>query len=265
MKRTAATILITLSLSAAAAAQTPASKAKPTRAKKASATVASASAADDEVERVFDRYFLASGGLAYAALRTRIMRGTVEISNSPVDASFEAYEKMPRRSLIVITGPGGQFIQASDSGRKWVKSPWGGVMSAPSAGGEDVLSNGGKGGSNGFKWRSHFSSVRLKGRAVVEGRETIVLAATPVGGQPSVMYFDAQTGLLRKQEYVNPGAPKGERPSTVYIDSYATVDGVKVPVLFRYVYPGMTMTFRATVVKHNVAIDDALFKDPNVK
>lgn len=262
MKRTVTTLLVILSLSAAAAAQSPAPKSRPKTAKTAAAH-AKASASDDEVERLFDRYFLASGGLAYMAIRSRVMRGTVEMSVSPLPASFEAYEKMPKRSLIVITGPGGQFIQASDRGRKWVKSPWGGVLSAPNAGGDDVLS--GKGRAGGFRWRSHFSSVRMKGRAVVEGRETVVIAATPVGGQPSVMYFDAQTGLLRKQEYVNPAAAKGELLGAVYIDSYATVDGVKVPAVFRYVYPEMTMTFRTTVVKHNVQIDDALFKDPNGK
>ena len=261
MKRTAATLIVMLSLSASAAAQSPASKAKTARSKKAaSAAGAKASAAEDDVEKLFDRYFLASGGLAFMAIKTRIMRGTVEMSVSPVPAAFEAYEKMPKKSLVVISGPGGQFIQASDGGRKWIKSPFAGVMAAGAVA-DDPLS----GGSGAFKWRNLFSSARLKGRAVVDGHETDVLAATPRGGQPLVMYFDRQTGLLRKQEFTYPSAVKGDTMGAVHIDSYATVDGVKVPALFRYVYPEMTMTFRVTVVKHNIPIDDALFKDPNAK
>jgi hypothetical protein len=189
------------------------------------------------------------------------MRGTVEISASPIPGSFEAYEKMPKKSLFVISGPAGQFIQASDGGRKWIKSPFAGVMAAGAVA-DDPLS----GGSGAFKWRDLFSSARLKGRAMVDGHETVVLAATPRGGQPLVMYFDKQTGLLRKQEFAYPDAAgNGDKLGAVHIDSYATVDGVKVPALFRYVYPEMTMTFRVTVVKHNVPIDDALFKDPNGK
>lgn len=99
----------------------------------------------------------------------------------------------------------------------------------------------------------------------MDGHETIVLAATPRGREPVVMYFDAETGLLRKQEFIHPSGVKHERLGEVYIDSYATVDGVKVPALFRYVYADFTMTFRIYEIKHNVPIDDTLFRDPNGK
>jgi hypothetical protein len=66
--------------------------------------------------------------------------------------------------------------------------------------------------------------------------------------------------------FVNPVAGSGgERLLGVYYDSYATVDGVKVPALFRQVYTSFTLTFMVTEVKHNVTISDALFRDPNAK
>jgi hypothetical protein len=261
MKRTAAALLIMLSLGGAAAAQTLASKASRPRAKRvADGGAKSAPAGVDEVEQLLDRYVLALGGVALFAVRSRIMRGNVEMSMIPVPATFQSYEKMPGKSLVVIDGPGGQFIQAADGGRQWVKSPWAGVKSASPAA-DDPLS-GGTPGVNGFKWRSLFTSARLKGRAMVEGHPTVVLAATPRGREPMVMYFDAETGLLRKQEFAYPG---DEKLGAVYIDSYATVDGVKVPALFRYVYAEFTMTFRIYEVKHNVPINDALFRDPNAR
>ena len=76
------------------------------------------------------------------------------------------------------------------------------------------------------------------------------------------MYFDADTYLLRKQEFMRGGPPRENELRAVYIDSYAEVDGVKVPVVFRQVYPDFTLTFRVFEVKHNVPIEDALFQNP---
>ncbi len=79
-------------------------------------------------------------------------------------------------------------------------------------------------------------------------------------------HFDLKTGLLRKVEFADPVAGKGgQRLLGVYFDSYATVDGVKVPSVFRQVYETFTLTFTATEIKHNVLIDDALFTNPEGK
>lgn len=264
MKRTAAAILLTLALCAAAGAQSPASKPKPQRATKAAAERGVKTAgAVDEVEQVFDRYFLASGGVASFMVKTRIMRGNVEMSNTGATADFESYEKLPKKSLIVINGAGGQFIQASDAGKKWIKSPWAGVTAAPKAGGDDFLNRPDKTGS--FKWRSLFSSVRVKGRGQVGGRPATVLAATPLGSEPMLMYFDAESGLLVKLEFGRAAGGKESEFKALYIDSYATVDGIKVPAVFRHAFDEFTMIFRVYEVKHDVQIDDALFAAPNGK
>lgn len=217
--------------------------------------------AADEVEQLLDRFFLAQGGAAAFAVKTRIMRGDVEISNTGLTAGFESYEKMPGKSLIVINAPAGQFIQASDAGKKWVKSPWAGVTAAPEAAGDDFL--GRDNASGGFKWRSLFSSARIKGRATVGGRPAVVLAATPLGREPVLMYFDAESGLLVRLEFGRAAGAKESELKALHIDGYATVDGVKVPAVFRHQFDDFTMTFRVYEVKHDVKIDDALFADPN--
>ena len=94
----------------------------------------------------------------------------------------------------------------------------------------------------------------------------IVLAATPKRQKPMLMYFDAETYLLRKQEPDRAAGGWGDNPfRAIYIDSYATVDGVKLPALFRIITDEFTMTFRVTEIKHNVNIDDALFRGPGGK
>lgn len=217
----------------------------------------------DEVEQLLDLYMLAQGGLALFKLKTRIVRGRVEMSESPIPGTFESYEKSPDKSMMVVNAPGGQFLAASDGSRRWLQTPWGSTKTVAAVGGMRLLEQAAKG--KGFKWRNAFSSATLKGRAMVEGHETIVLAATPQGGEPLVIYFDAETNLLRKIELARPPAEGGEYMKAAYFDSYATVDGVKVPALIRQVYTTFTLTFRATEVRHNVNIDDALFSNPGGK
>ena len=219
----------------------------------------------DEVERLLERHVLAQGGVALFKVRTRVVRGRVELSTSPVPGNFESYEKAPDMEMGIINSPIGQFISASDGVSRWRQAPWGAATTVGLGGGENLLKEAAK-GKGGFKFRNAFSASRLKGRATVDGREMIVLAATPKGHKPTLLYFDAETYLLRKQEPDRAAGGWGEFPlKAIYIDSYATVDGVKVPALFRLITDQFTMTFRVTEVKHNVKIDDALFRNPEGK
>lgn len=218
----------------------------------------------DEVEQLLQRYVLAQGGVALFGLRTRVIRGRVELSESPLPGTFESYSKGLSKEMTVINAPMGQFITAKDKGSRWHQAPWG-TATAVGFGGEEALLEQAANGK-GFKWRNAFSASRLKGRATVDGREMIVLAATPKGRKPMLMYFDAETYLLRKQEPDRAaGVWKDDPLRAIYIDSYATVDGVKVPVLVRVVAADFMFTFRVTEVRHNVYIDDALFRSPEGK
>jgi len=217
----------------------------------------------DEVERLLDIWELAQGGAALNNIRTRVVRGHITMSDSNLTGTFEKYMKTPRKVMLVANTPRGQLIEASDGGRRWLQTPWGGSASAGD--GEEALARA-TSGRRAARWREYFSAAALKGREFLDGREMIVLAATPHGRPPMLWHFDARTGLLRKLAFINPDAGSGgERLLGVYYDSYATVDGVKVPALFRQVYTNFTLTFMVTETTHNVSIDDALFRDPNKK
>jgi hypothetical protein len=217
----------------------------------------------DAVEQLLDKYMLAQGGAKLFAIRSRVMRGRVEMSLSDISGSFESYEKTPNKSMSVLNAPTGQFIQAFDGSKRWLQSPWGGAVTL--GGDEADLLKSAVASGKGFKWRNRFSSANIRGRAVVDGHETIALDATPLGRPPVVLYFDADTGLLRKQEFVRRGPPQENELQAVYIDVYGQVDGVKVPSVFRQVYANFTLTFRIYEVKHNVFIEDALFQSPNAQ
>lgn len=220
----------------------------------------------DEVERLLERHVLAQGGGALFKVRTRIVRGRVDMSESPLPGSFESYAKAPDMEMSIINAPIGQYISANDGVSRWRQSPWGSATRVGLGGGSGSIAPKAEKGQDGFKWRNAFTASRLKGRAQVDGREMIVLAATEKGGQPMLMYFDAETYLLRKQEPDRAAGAKADKEfKAIYIDSYGTVDGVKVPALFRLVTEEFTLTFRVTEVRHNVLIDDALFRSPGGK
>ena len=217
---------------------------------------------DEEIERLFARNILAQGGVATFKIKTRITRGRVQMSESPNPGSFESYEKAPDKKMEVLNAPIGQFIDAADGTRRWEKSPWG---VAVTLGGGDDSKDGGTPGAPAYRWRKFFSSAKIRGRAVLDGREVVVLDATPRGDRPVVMYFDAETWLLSKQDFSPPAARQENEFKSVIIDRYDVVDGVKIPTVFRQIFTKYTLTFRIYEVKHNVPIDDALFRDPNGK
>jgi len=257
LKNTAALFVLLLAVVPAAPGQSR---------RAAAAGGAKATDSVDEVERLLERHVLAQGGVALFKVRTRIVRGRVEMSESPVPGSFEAYAKAPDMEMSVINAPFGQFIAANDGVSRWEQAPWGAATRVGLGGGSGSILPKTEKDKGGFKWRSAFIASRLKGRAKVDGREMIVLAATEKGGQPMLLYFDAETYLLRKQEPDRAAGAKVDKElKGIYIDSYATVDGVKVPVLFRLVAEDFTLTFRVTEVKHNVIINDGLFRSPGGK
>jgi hypothetical protein len=264
VKKTTTAVLLVFIPAAAAAGQSPSARA--TAGAKLSAS-AKAKEPVDEVEQLLIRNVLAEGGADIFKVRTRIMRGRVELSISPVPGNFESYQKAPDMEMSIINAPIGQFISATDGVSRWRQAPWGAAASVGLGGSSNLLKEAAKDKGN-FKFRNIFAASRMKGRAQVDGREMIVLAVTPKGklGKPSLLYFDAETYLLRKQEPDRAAGGWGGIPlKAIYIDSYATVDGVKLPALFRIVTDDFTMTFRVTEVRHNVEIDDRLFNNPEGK
>ena len=256
-KHTAALLLLLLTLAPAALGQSPRAEAL---------RDAGAKAPVDEVEQLLLRHVLAQGGVELFKLRTRVIRGRVELSTSPRPGTFESYEKLPHMEMTIINAPMGQYIAATDGVSQWRQSPWGVATTTVGLSGGEILLKEAAKGKGGFKFRNAFTASRLKGRTKLDGREMIVLAATPKGQRPVLLYFDAETYLLRKQEPDRAaGGWNGHPLKAIYLDSYATVEGVKLPALVRIVTDEFTLTLRVTEVKHNVYIDDRLFTNPEGK
>lgn len=228
------------------------SEPKATRAKKS---------ASDEVERIFERYFEAQGSVgAMSKIRTRIMRAAVGNDRSSFLGRLDYYAKAPGKSLAVIQTPGGaQAIEGYDGDRAWIQLPFHAAMQAD-LGSTVILDYGSQFVRK--KASEMYSSTIYKGVSKVAGREAHVVQAARKGHFPQTLYFDATNGLLVRADVKMPVGESKAVDVAVFIDSYSEVDGIKLPTVFRVVYPLTTLTYKVFEIKHNVYINDELFNQP---
>lgn len=201
---------------------------------------------EPEAAAVIERYLKAVGGrAALEGLTSRVSRGTFIGSYMGVAATgtVEVFEQTPEKFVFALevsgtlsvrrgyTGTHG-YEQVSLFGLREIK---GAELAAMKA-------------SSDFRWSldlaRFYAKVTLKGREKVGDAEAYLVEATPARGPASLLYFDAQTGLLLRRDGVD-------------FEDYREVDGVKLPFVQRS--PGGTITLKD--VRHNVAISDAQFAE----
>jgi outer membrane lipoprotein-sorting protein len=93
----------------------------------------------------------------------------------------------------------------------------------------------------------------------VNGRDAIVVRATPKTGPPLRIFFDAQTYLIVRTVTTLDSPMGGDLEQTSESSDYRTVDGVKIAFQIVNVNALQTVTIKLDMVEHNVAIDDAMF------
>lgn len=218
--------------------------------------------AEDKVERIFERYYEAQGSLrAMAGAQTRIMRGYFTHSLSSQPGSVEVYSKAPNKTIAVLSLPGGvQFLQGFDGNSAWLQTPFTGAFVFDQSS-SMVLDRDAE--FRRKRVREMFAWAKYRGVGEVDGRPVEIVEAARAGSPPITLYFDAKGGLLLRADMTM--RLREETPSasvTVLLDRYATVDGITLPVDFRFIYPTYKMTYKIYEVKHNVAISDSLFVRP---
>jgi hypothetical protein len=88
-----------------------------------------------------------------------------------------------------------------------------------------------------------------------------VVQGTGPRGLLATLYFDKQTGLLRR--LIRYGkTPVGRISTQVDYDDYRAVNGIKFPFTFTFSWLDGRDGFQLTDVKTNVPIDQAVFGRP---
>ncbi|HEX6730674.1 MAG TPA: hypothetical protein VF074_11705, partial [Pyrinomonadaceae bacterium] len=112
-----------------------------------------------------------------------------------------------------------------------------------------------------IKLKELYSRISLVGTGPVGTREAYIVEATPRIGAAEKLYFDVETGLLMRRDAMSAGS-RGLVRAEFYFSDWRLVDGVRIPFKTTELTPSATYIFTLEEVKHNVALDEGIFRQP---
>ena len=211
-------------------------------------------------EQVLEKYVTSLGGrAALEKLTSRVERGRFETTGIALSGTVEIYGKAPDKRLVRFTVPGQAVMSEGFNGAVgWKQEP--GEELAEMMGAELARARRDAAFDQPLKLRELYPKIALKGGVTVSGHAAYLLEA-PRNGEPKKWYFDAATGLLLRTEERN---AKGKLERAEDYDDYRAVDGVKVPFAIT-ITDDVRINVKLDEVKHNLAVDDAMFDKPRIK
>jgi photosynthetic reaction center cytochrome c subunit len=214
-------------------------------------------------DQVLDKYIQAIGGAQRAAaLKSYVARGTSSgygPENEP--RPVEIYARPGQRTTIIHTSAGDSTTTFDGKGG-WIAAPFRPVavlaLSDQDLDGlkldADLAFPGGIKQTL-TKWRVGLPTV-------IDDREMQVVQGTTARGATGTLYFDMETGLLRRHvRYVD--SPVGRLPTQTDYEEYREVAGVKMPVRWTVTWLDGRDAFEIKDVQPNVTIDAVRFARPS--
>lgn len=207
------------------------------------------------------KYVKALGGReANEKIKSRVLKGTVELSPMNIKGTAELYSSAPDKSLVVLNIAGvGEIREGFDGKTAWSINP---IQGNRDKTGQELLQ---------VKLASSFyreinldklySKMEVKGTQKVGDMDAYVVIATAEGVPNETLYFDTVSGLLLRSDTTSI-SPEGNINTTSYYEDYREVDGIKIPFKVRSVLPQFAIISTFTEVKNNVIIEDAKFGKP---
>jgi len=222
----------------------------------------SQSAALPTVDQVLDKFTDAVGGRAALEKHSsRVSKGMVEVLDVGLIGSVLVSEKAPDKVLTIVEMLGMVMREGADASGAWEDDLQNGVTDK--TGLELADARRGATFNAELKMKSLYQTIVVTGQEQVGLRPAYVILATPVEGTPIRMYFDAETGLIVRKAQTRSTA-SGLIEIDLFLEDYRDVDGVKRPFTVRHVTPNLTTVIRFTEIKHDVPLDDAIFKRPGI-
>ena len=215
-------------------------------------------------DKILDRYVEAAGGrAAWQKLTSRVSMGTIEIPSMNLSGTVVIHEKAPDKILTIIVIAGSVFRQGFDGTAGWTDDPQDGLREQAGAELADTRREADFYGP--LDLRRQYAKFTVLGSERTAGRASYAVQATPPeGGEPDILYFDAQTGLPLRvigQSHAPQGAAKFEED----FSDYRNVDGVRLPFTISQRSGETSFTVRLGGVRHNVDLDDSEFAPPAVQ
>lgn len=213
------------------------------------------------VKQILDKYVTAIGGrAANRRVKTRMVKGTVELAPMGVKGTVEGFSAAPDKSYTRMNLQGiGEIIEGYDGTTSWSVNP---VQGSREKTGEELLQ---ARILYAFNREANldkvYTKMEVKAAEKLGERDVYVVVATPAGLAPETFYFDRQSGHLLRADGVAV-SPEGKMPYQNFYEDIRSVDGVKMPFKTRSVTSQFEIITIYTEVKHNVPVDQAKFAKP---
>ncbi|MEW6126191.1 MAG: hypothetical protein AB1757_03940 [Acidobacteriota bacterium] len=213
------------------------------------------------IDQILDKYVQAIGGkAAVEKLNSRVGKGNFEVPAFGANGSLDAYAKAPNKTLMIINIDGFGVVQQGFTGTAgWSSDPQSGMRDL--SGSELAAAKLDAEFHRDIKLKELFPKMELKGKEKLATGEAYVIVATPASGTAETFYFDAQSGLLVRQDATRE-SPQGTMNVQVLFEDYKEIDGVKIPFTIKQNSDAISFVIKFTEIKHNVAIDEAKFNKP---
>lgn len=211
-------------------------------------------------QQVLDRMAQAMGLANAAKIRTVQMTGTISYPAQGLQGRYEALYKAPNKTLIKLNIQGlGEVQQGYDGKVGWEKNPMTGLRELQGAELAQMRQSAQMGASNDL--RKTLRNPKLAGQEKVGNRNTFVITAQTTTGAPIKVFVDAQRYLPLRMD-IEIATPQGKLNTTTFLEDYRRVDGIMYPFTTRQSTAGIEAVVKTERVRHNVPIDDAIFRKP---
>jgi photosynthetic reaction center cytochrome c subunit len=218
------------------------------------------------VDQIFDRFIQAEGGLArvnaltsYTAKGKSILFGEVGAGDPA-----EIYAQADGHVATFVHQQEGDVVRAYDGANAWWQLP---LTVTPQYPLTATLLEGAKfDAAMAFPWkiRPFFSNWRVSFGQTIDGTDVDVVQGSTPSGMIGTLYFDKQTGLLKRYiRYAN--TMVGRIPTQVDYADYKAVAGVMMPFKYSYAWVSQRDDWTFATYEPNGAIDAARFGRPDPK
>jgi photosynthetic reaction center cytochrome c subunit len=221
-------------------------------------------------DQILDKYIQAVGGAQrLASLTSFVATGTSNgYGGFGGEADFTIFAKAPNQRTTLISFKDhperGDSVWAFDGTTGWIKTPRGLLTDYQLVGeeldGERLEAQMAFPG----QLKQALNNWRTGLRRAIDGKDYLVVQGRGPRNLLATLYFDQNTGLLRRLVRYGP-SPVGRVPTQIDYTDYRDVGGIKFP--FEYQFSWLDGRYSAKIkdIKTNVAIDAARFARPAAK
>lgn len=201
---------------------------------------------------------ITAGSNQVGRLSSRVIKGRIKLPGLNVNGKFEFYASSGGKSLTVMSVDAlGVLKQGSDGRTVWTSAENGaqggglpeGVVLAVADFYRDA------------KLSELYPRTKFLGKVREGDRDIYMIEAAPRSGTAEKLYFDAESGLLVHRDFTRTSA-RGPIQSEIYFSDWRNVDGFRMPCSMTQMIGNLTLVITIDEIKHNVAVDDALFQQP---